>query len=71
MAIEKPEVRLEVEFGNDKALAIGAAFGLDLGDAVEHQHGWGRQTGIHLARQFATAMGQKLFIPKCVLPIGH
>ncbi|MNY59780.1 hypothetical protein D3C86_1962600 [compost metagenome] len=71
MALEEPQVGIDVEFGPHLATAMGATIFGDGGDAVEHQHGWSRQAGIALARQFATTMGQQFFVIKCVLPLGH
>src|SRR3546814_940112 len=38
MALEEPEVGLDVELGLDLALAVGATFLGNVDDAVEHQH---------------------------------
>ena len=38
VAIEEPEVRLDIEFGAQFALVVGAAVGRNMGDAIEHQH---------------------------------
>ena len=43
MAVEEPEVGLDIELGHDLALAELAAGVGDLHDAVEHQHGRQRQ----------------------------
>ncbi len=40
---KEPEVRIDVEFGADQALAVFAAGLVNLGDAVEHQHRRQRQ----------------------------
>src|SRR5882757_8241674 len=39
MAVEEPEVGLDIELGHDLALAVFAPAVGDLQDAVEHQHG--------------------------------
>ena len=71
MALEEPQVRIDVEFGPHLATTMGATVFGDRGDAVEHQHGRSRQACITLARQLATAVGQQFFVVKCVLPLGH
>jgi hypothetical protein len=55
VAAEEPQVRADIEFGADEALAVRAAVVADVGDAVEHQ-----QAGIALTEQFAARTGQQL-----------
>src|SRR5699024_630222 len=38
MAVEEPEVRADVELGDNTTLALTAAVGVDFDDAVHHQH---------------------------------
>ena len=71
MAAEEPEIGLDVEFGADKALAVGAAVFGDLDDAVEHQHRRQRQLGVALAEQLAAAAGQKVFIRELRASLAH
>src|SRR5690606_15745743 len=71
MALEEPQVGIDVEFGPDLTLVESAAGFVDMGDAVEHQHGRRRQARIHLTGQFTPAMRQQLFITKCVLSVRH
>jgi hypothetical protein len=35
---KKPQVRMNVELGDEFALACGTSLGADMGDAVYHQH---------------------------------
>src|SRR5690606_20432827 len=60
VAVEEPQVRADVELGADHALAVLAAFGGDLGDAVEHQHRGRRQACVAGAEHLAAGAGQQL-----------
>ena len=71
MAGEEPQVRLDVEFGADEALAEGAAGLADLGDAVEHQHRRVGQLGVARTEQLAAGAGQQFFIVVAGLPFLH
>jgi hypothetical protein len=61
VAVEEPEVRLDVERRAHDALAVATRALRDLGDAIEHQHRRRRQLGIardrknHHARTRSTA----------------
>src|SRR3546814_1163570 len=68
VAGEEPQVRLDIEFGLDLALAVFAAVADDFHDPVEHQHGRQRQPGIALAEQLAMRASQKIFVGIAVLP---
>src|SRR4249919_2139717 len=60
MTLEKPQVRVDVEFSADHALVEIAAFGGDFGDAVEHQHRRRRQARIAGAEHLAAGAGEQL-----------
>src|SRR6056297_1229482 len=59
MAFEEPEIGLDVELGDDMALAVRATVGGDVGDPVHHQHR--RQGQLRVARpeKLAPGAGQK------------
>ena len=57
-----PEVRIDVEFRLDIALAVVSAVGGDGLDAIEHQHRRGRQLGVARTEQLAAARGQQAFM---------
>jgi hypothetical protein len=38
VAIKKPEVRSDIQFGNDFPFAVLTALIADMGDTVHHQH---------------------------------
>src|SRR5205814_8894199 len=59
VAFEKPEVRVDVEFGLDLALIGAAALFGDASNAVEHQHRRQRRLRIALAEKFAACAGEK------------
>jgi hypothetical protein len=61
VAEEEPLVGIDVEFGADEALAVLAALGGDLADAVHHQHGRRRQLGVALAEHLAPRAGEQRF----------
>ena len=61
MALEEPEIGMDIELGLDLALALGAARVADLGDAVEHQHGRQRKLGIAGAEHLAPGAFQQVF----------
>ena len=60
VALEEPQVRADVELGADEALAVLAAVGVDLDDAVEHQHRIGGQLGVTGGEQLTAAAGFQL-----------
>ena len=62
MALEEPQVGHDVELGHHLALAIFAAIGTNVGDAVEHQHRRQRQLGVTGTEQFAPAASQEILI---------
>jgi hypothetical protein len=70
VAVEEPQVRVDVEFGDELALAVMAAFFADADDTVEHQHVGSRQLRITGAEEFALAALQQLLTLKRVL-LGH
>jgi hypothetical protein len=51
MAVEEPEVGLDVELGHDLTLAEIAPRLRDLQDAIDHQHGGQRQLRVARAEQ--------------------
>ena len=55
MALEKPQLGIDVEFGDDFALVEFTAFLGDANDAIEHQHRRQRQQGIAGPEQLALA----------------
>src|SRR6185312_11421887 len=71
MAAEEPEVRLDVEFGLDIALAIVAAVLGNAGDAVEHQHRRSGQLRVARAEHFAAPAGQKGFVVEGRRTLAH
>ena len=62
MAFEKPEIRVDVEFGDDVALIISTAVVGYLDDAVEHQHRRQRQLGVAGTEQLAVPTGQQILV---------
>src|SRR5258708_32613037 len=64
MAIEEPEIRLDVELGDDLAQAVGATIGVDVRYAVEHQHGRQGKTSAVCGKQLAFARSDQLLIRK-------
>src|SRR5690606_4512965 len=60
VALEEPQVRVDVEFGADEALAVLAAVIVDLDDAVEHQHRVGGEAGVAGGEEFTAAAGFQL-----------
>src|SRR5690606_1528512 len=55
VAVEEPQPRVDVEFGNDLAFTMGAARVVDLDDAVHHQHVANGKPGIARAEHAAIA----------------
>jgi len=54
---KKPEIRKDIQLGEDLALAEGTALVTDFDDAVHHEHVRRRQLGIARAKHFtATAL---------------
>ncbi|MPL82870.1 hypothetical protein SDC9_28819 [bioreactor metagenome] len=71
MAFEEPQVRGDVEFGDDMALAMQPAIGRDLGDAVHHQHRRRRQLGIARPEQLAARAFQQILFPEARRKASH
>jgi hypothetical protein len=69
MALEEPEIRMDVELRHDLAEAVGAAVGGDAGDAVHHQHRRQRRARPVLAEQLAPARLQQFLV--AVRALGH
>ncbi len=61
VAFEEPEFGLDVEFGDDLTLAVGAAPIADVGDTVHHQHVVGGQLGVPGAEEFSVAALDEVF----------
>ena len=59
MAVEEPEVFVNIEFGQNYAFACLAAITVDLGDAIEHQHIINRQFGVARSKEIAHTTGDK------------
>src|SRR5690606_25719714 len=70
VAGEEPEVRIDIEFGDDLALAVFTAGVADMHDAIDHQHVGGGQLRITRAKQFAAAAGEQFF-PGIGVLLGH
>src|SRR5262245_2379234 len=71
MAGEEPKVWLHVEFGDDAAMAVLAAFLFHLRDAVEHEHGRQRQLRVAGAKQFPTRARKQILVFELVPPLSH
>jgi hypothetical protein len=71
MAAEEPKIGLNVEFGADVALAIGAALFADIDNAIEHEHGRQRQLRIALTEQFAATAGEQILIVEAGALFAH
>ena len=65
MHFEKPEIRVDVQFGHQAAFAIFAVIGSDVGDTVDHQHfvdGQAHGAGV----QLAVAAADQVFFVKVI-----
>src|SRR4029453_8999829 len=71
MAVEEPEVRLDIEFGHDLALAELAAGLGDLHDAVEHQHGRQRQLRVPRPEQAPAGAFDQVLESIAALLLAH
>jgi hypothetical protein len=67
MALEKPEVWKNIEFGDDFAFAEIAPFGTDMRDAIQHQHTVGGQLCIARAEQLAVAASDQFALGESTL----
>ena len=61
---------MNIQLGDQFALAVIPTFLMDVHDAIEHQHVGGRQLGIARTEQLAARAGQQFFAIKGVL-LGH
>jgi hypothetical protein len=62
MALEKPEIGVDVEFGFDLALTVAAAIRVDARNAIEHQHGRQRLFAILHPEKFAVPATDEFFV---------
>jgi hypothetical protein len=70
MTVEKPQLRFDVKFGDDMALAIDTTRVADVGNAFEHQHRRQRQLCIARAEHPAMPAFKKLGKGKTVFTPG-
>ena len=59
VAVEKPEIRGDIQFGNDLAFAIAAAFVADVSNAIDHQHVRQGQPCVAGAKQLPVGAGEQ------------
>src|SRR5690606_14010153 len=71
MALEEPEVGIEVELRPDQALAVAATGVTDMGDAVEHQDWRGRQLRPGGPEQLAFSRSDVIVVSIRVAAIRH
>src|SRR5690606_8747751 len=71
VALEEPQVRIDVQLRHHLALAVLAAVAGDVRDAVKHQHRRQRQLGIARAEQLAAAAGEDLLAGVMTLGLEH
>src|SRR5690606_11185950 len=67
MAAEEPQIRMNIELGDDLALAVLAADIGDMGNPVDHQHVRRRKLRITWAEHLAAAAAQQVFPGEGVL----
>jgi len=70
MTGEEPEIRVDIQFSNELALAVFAAHFADVNDAINHQHVRRRQLRITGPEQLAAAATKQIFPSKGLL-FGH
>ena len=64
MALKKPKIRMDIEFGAHEAFAVAAAVIADIDNTVEHQHRVGRQARGTVGEQLAASAGEQLLASK-------
>ena len=69
MAFEEPQVRPDIQFGDDFSLAIGAAGVGNVVDPVEHQHGRQRKLGIARPEHIAMSAVDQFIIGEALKPV--
>src|SRR5690606_29805009 len=70
MAAKEPEVRIDIQLGDQFALAVLATHLADMNDAIDHQHVRCGQLRITGAKQLAAAATEQIFPSKGLL-FGH
>lgn len=70
MTGEEPQVRVDIQLGDQLALAILAADIADVNDAIDHQHVGGGKLRVTRAEQLAATAAQQVFSGEGVL-FGH
>ena len=70
MAGEKPQVRGDIQLGDQFTFAVLATLFADMGDAIHHQHVRGGQLRVTWAEQLTATAAQQVFPSKGVL-FGH
>ena len=71
MAIEEPEVLLDVELGHDMALAVFARLVIDVENAVHHQHRRRGELGILRPPHLAFAGSNQFVVGERTLAVSH
>lgn len=61
VAVKEPQVRMDIQFGDDLTFAELTAFVADMGDTVEHQHIVYWQAGIAFAKHLAVTAVLQVF----------
>ena len=64
MALEEPEVGVDIQFGDQLALAVRPALGVNLRDPVHHQHGRGGKLRVAGPEKLAPGAGQQGLVIK-------
>jgi len=59
VTVEKPQFRVDIEFGNDAALAVLPIIGTDVGDAIDHQHVVFGKLRVTWPEQFSVTAGDE------------
>ncbi|MFT6579922.1 MAG: hypothetical protein ACJAU6_000346 [Alphaproteobacteria bacterium] len=72
MAFEKPEVGLDIQFGDNLAFSFGAAIIIDRDNAIHHEHRGQGELGVSWSKHVAMCAGQQVFVAETALfCIGH
>src|SRR5471032_2278659 len=70
VAGEEPQVRIDIQLGDQFTFAELATLGADMGDAIDHQHVRGGELRVTWAKQLTATAAQQVF-PGIGVLLGH